>query len=74
MMASFHGHTAIVRALLGAGATLETINKTKYTCIRDECDDEIEIVRPAVAPRPFLRTAARSPAVCAAPLFHLAVR
>jgi hypothetical protein len=60
MKASFNGHMAIVRALLGAGATLETINKAKVTYERDYYGEEIEIVRPPRR-RPASASAHRRP-------------
>ena len=59
MKASINGHTAIAQALLDAGADLNV-------------KDNVRPPRPAAA-RPLLRAAARSPAVCAAPLLYLAV-
>ena len=57
ILASGNGYTKNVQVLLGAGAD---VNAKK------------EVRPPHHSPPPLLRAAARSPAVCAAPLLHLA--
>ena len=74
-----HHAAAARRRLAGPPSSWPAPTGTRQSCRRcwargQTSTPRARYARPAAAPRPLLPAAARSPAVCAAPLLHLAER